>query len=73
MPRKRGNTSNSAPFLVDQAHACRHADGRGNWIPSTSLDQYAATLGSWFGVSNADLLQIFPNLAIFSPQKLGFA
>lgn len=47
------------------------AGGRGNWIPSASLDQYAATLGSWFGVSDAELLPIFPNLANFSPQKLG--
>ena len=31
------------------------AGDRGNWIPTTSLDQYAATLGGWFGVSDADL------------------
>ena len=48
------------------------AGNRGNWIPTTSLDQYAATLGSWFGVSDADLLSIFPNLTKFSPQKLAF-
>jgi uncharacterized protein (DUF1501 family) len=48
------------------------AGDRGNWIPTTSLDQYAATLGGWFGVSDADLLQIFPNLANFAPQRLGF-
>ncbi len=48
------------------------AGGRGNWIPTSSLDQYAATLGSWFGVADSDLLQIFPNLVNFSPPKLGF-
>jgi len=52
------------------------AGDRGNWIPSTSLDQYAATLGSWFDVPDADLKMIFPNLATFSaygwPEKLGF-
>jgi uncharacterized protein (DUF1501 family) len=48
------------------------ADDRGKWIPTTSLDQYAATLGGWFGVPNADLQRIFPNLANFSPQRLGF-
>lgn len=48
------------------------AGDRGNWIPTTSLDQYAATLGAWFGVPDADLLRIFPNLANFAPQRLGF-
>ena len=48
------------------------AGDRGNWIPTTSLDQYAATLGGWFGVPDADLLQIFPNLVNFAPQRLGF-
>jgi uncharacterized protein (DUF1501 family) len=48
------------------------AGDRGNWIPTTSLDQYAATLGGWFGVSDDNLRVIFPNLANFTPQRLGF-
>lgn len=49
------------------------AGDRGYWIPTTSLDQYAATMASWFGVSDANLPTVFPNLANF-PQaswKLG--
>jgi uncharacterized protein (DUF1501 family) len=46
-------------------------DGRGNWIPTTALDQYAATLAGWFGVPDADLLRIFPNLAQCTPQPRG--
>jgi len=44
----------------------------GRWIPTTSVDQYAATLASWFGVANADLPSIFPNLANFTTGNLGF-
>lgn len=44
----------------------------GRWIPTTSLDQYAATLASWFGVADGDLPGIFPNLTNFGTPKLGF-
>jgi len=45
---------------------------RGRWIPTTSLDQYAATLGRWFGLNDADLNFVFPNLSNFSIRDLGF-
>ncbi|ESQ92655.1 hypothetical protein ABENE_07495 [Asticcacaulis benevestitus DSM 16100 = ATCC BAA-896] len=44
----------------------------GSFIPTTSVDQYAATLGSWFGVDSTNLNTIFPNLRNFSKQNLGF-
>jgi len=48
------------------------ADQNGRFIPSTALDQYAATLATWFGVSAANLPAIFPNLANFQTSDLGF-
>jgi len=47
------------------------ATGQGRWVPTTSLDQYAATLASWFGVAATDLPSIFPNLANFTTPTLG--
>lgn len=48
------------------------ATNQGRWIPTTSLDQYGATLAQWFGVPPANLPAIFPNLKNFSKQTLGF-
>lgn len=50
-----------------------NSGARGRWIPTTSLDQYAATLASWFGVADTDLQPyVFPDLANFNPLKLTF-
>jgi uncharacterized protein (DUF1501 family) len=48
--------------------------GQGRLLPSTSVDQYAATLGKWFGLSDADLLTVLPNLGNWnaSQRNLGF-
>ncbi|TKR30989.1 DUF1501 domain-containing protein [Luteimonas gilva] len=46
--------------------------GWGQIIPTTSVDQYAATLARWFGVADTDLDLIFPNLGNFNSRNLGF-
>lgn len=46
--------------------------GQGRFIPSTSVDQYAATLGAWFGLSATQLQAALPNLKNFPLQNLGF-
>ncbi len=46
------------------------ADGR--IIPTTSVDQYAATLSQWFGLTTNELTSIFPNLSNFNTTNLGF-
>jgi uncharacterized protein (DUF1501 family) len=48
------------------------ATDEGRWIPTTSLDQYGATLAQWFGVQPADLPGIFPNLPNFQNPILNF-
>jgi uncharacterized protein (DUF1501 family) len=44
----------------------------GRWIPTTSVDQYAATLGTWMGLTSAQLATVLPNLANFPTSNLGF-
>jgi uncharacterized protein (DUF1501 family) len=44
----------------------------GRWIPTTAVDQFAATLATWFGVSGSNLSTVFPNLGRFNSPNLGF-
>jgi uncharacterized protein (DUF1501 family) len=46
--------------------------GNGSLLPTTSVDQLGATLGTWFGLSDSQLLDAFPNLGNFSTRNLGF-
>ena len=48
------------------------AGNRGQWIPSTGLDQYAATLAGWFGVQPGDMPTVFPNINNFATRDVGF-
>jgi len=47
-------------------------DTRGRWIPTTSIDQYGASLASWFGIPDTSLSTVFPNFANFASKKIGF-
>lgn len=50
--------------------------GQGRLLPSTSVDQYAATFAKWFGVSSTELPSVLPYLKNFGspayPIDLGF-
>jgi len=48
------------------------AGNDGRIMPRIALDQYAATLGRWMGVSDTDLNDILPYLENFATNDLGF-
>jgi len=60
--------------LEERACDCEtcDADGRGRWIPTASVEQYAATLAKWFELPETDMEYVFPNLRNFPTTNLGF-
>jgi uncharacterized protein (DUF1501 family) len=70
-PVSVGSTANPD----DQWHV-----GQGRLLPTTSVDQYAATLGRWFGANPSELASALPNLSNFNvsaggidyPSNIGF-
>lgn len=46
--------------------------GGGRMIPTTSADQYAATLARWFGIPDVDLDIVAPHIDNFAQRDLGF-
>ena len=70
---KGGDMYGQFPTVGVDSHGFLNPDIVDNaMIPTTSVDQYAATLGKWFGVSDGDLHTIFPNLHNYSTPYLGF-
>jgi uncharacterized protein (DUF1501 family) len=45
--------------------------GSGRWLPTTAVDQHAATLARWFGVTDSNLAAVFPNLSRFNGTEYG--
>ena len=46
--------------------------GQGRLLPSTSVDEYSATLAKWFGVSSSEMPSVAPNIGRFASPDLGF-
>ena len=67
-----GSTHNIRAVPVPVAIDGPDDTGRGRWIPTTSVDEYAATLATWFGVSATDLPTVLPNIGRFAKPNLGF-
>ena len=68
--------SNGTPFPTMTFNGPDDADSgtgaRGRWIPTTSVEQYAATLARWYGLPEADMATVFPKIANFTNTNLGF-
>ena len=48
------------------------AETRGRFIPTVPIEMYASTLARWFGLSDADIPLVFPNINRFATSNLGF-
>jgi uncharacterized protein (DUF1501 family) len=63
---------NGTVFPTLELSGPNDTDTRGRWIPTSSVDQYAATLARWLGVDSNSIPSIFPQIGNFSPTYLGF-
>lgn len=70
------NSTNGTPYpslVLDGPDDTDTGTGsRGRWIPTTSIEQYAATLARWFGLPDASLPAVFANIGNFPNTNLGF-
>lgn len=65
-------TSNGSVFPTLVNSGPDDADTRGRFIPTVSVEMYAATLSRWFGLSQAELPLVYPNIVNFPVRTLGF-
>ena len=66
----KGGYYGTMPSLV--SNGPDDADGTGRLVPTTSVDQYAATIANWLGADATLMNTLFPDLQNFSPPLLGF-
>ena len=72
---KGGKTYGVYPELVPGGinDVSNSATSEGRWIPTTSVDQYAATLLRWWGLADGQLNTVLPNLVNFgAARNVGF-
>ncbi|MES1157171.1 MAG: DUF1501 domain-containing protein [Alphaproteobacteria bacterium] len=70
-----GGAVNGGRYYGIAPHVSLESDdqvGQGRLLPSTSVDQFAATLARWFGVSTTELPTILPNIVNFGSSNIGF-
>jgi uncharacterized protein (DUF1501 family) len=67
-----GSTGSMFPELVMGGPDDMYNDDRGRWIPTSSVEQFGATLATWFGVTGIAMPAVFPLIGNFPSQSLGF-
>lgn len=65
-------TSNGTIFPTLINNGPDDADTRGRFVPTVSVEQYAATLSRWYGLAQNDVPLVFPNINNFPTSNLGF-
>ncbi|MBR7745686.1 DUF1501 domain-containing protein [Undibacterium baiyunense] len=68
---KGGSLYGTAPLVANNGE---DDVGQGRLLPTTSVEQYAATLGKWLGITDSELIDLLPNLRNFdtNSRNLGF-
>jgi uncharacterized protein (DUF1501 family) len=64
-----GNFYGSAPTI---AVGGPNDVGQGRLLPTTAVDQFAATMATWFGVPDSSMDTVVPNIGNFTTRNLGF-
>jgi len=70
-----GGAVNGGRFYGTAPHVSIETDdqvGQGRLLPTTAVDQFAATLAQWFGCASSELPGILPSIGNFSNGNLGF-
>ncbi len=65
-----GNIYGQFPTL--DVNGANSVEAQGQLLPTTSVDEYAATLARWFGVANSDIPLVIPNIGRFASPDMGF-
>lgn len=67
---KGGQIYGDLPDLETESEV--YTPDRGRLIPSVAIEQYAASIGRWFGLGGTEMRGAMPSLANFDVQNLGF-
>ncbi|MEL7547761.1 MAG: DUF1501 domain-containing protein, partial [Pseudomonadota bacterium] len=59
-------------FPVTDPDSSDYTASRGRVIPQVSVEQYASTLGQWFGLNSGEVNSVLPNLNNFNTSDIGF-